>query len=86
MNKTQYTVLALAATAVFVGIYSFFSKNATLDHLYARYPDLDHEVAKKAYKKMMRDALSGKLNCDNWSEERFDQQFVQEYNAMKNHK
>lgn len=43
--------------------------------LYARFPEFDHKVIRKAYKKLMSDAMRGKIDVDDWSDERFDQHF-----------
>jgi hypothetical protein len=83
MNNTQKTVTVLAVAVVAVAGYSTLSKNATLDHLNERYPNLDQKVAKRAYRQILRDALSGKMDFSNWSTEQFDDLFFTKYTDMK---
>jgi hypothetical protein len=82
MNNTQKTTAVVAVASALVAGYVTLSKNATLDHLNERFPDLDPKIAKRTYKKIMRDALRGKMNFDNWSEAQFDALFLQEYRKI----
>lgn len=43
--------------------------------LYTRFPDFDRKIVRKTYKKLMNDALAGKIDVIDWSDEKFDQHF-----------
>lgn len=77
MNNTL-KIAAVAAVPVALVAYTALSKNATMQHLFAQYPDLDHKVAKKAYSRVMSMALRGKLDVTNYNTAQFDELFLQE--------
>ena len=78
MNNTKIKIAVAAAFVAMVAVYPALSKNATLTMLFERYPTINPTVAKKAYKNIMSQALRGKLDCSNWSEEQFNTAFLQE--------
>jgi hypothetical protein len=82
--NTTIKIAVAAATIAAVVVYPKLSKNATLTKLTERYPEIDPKIAKAAYKSMMSDAISGKLDCSNWSEERFNQLFLMRVAALQN--
>jgi hypothetical protein len=83
MNNTQKTVTVLAVAAVAVASYTKLSKNTTLDHLNERFDNLDQKAAKRAYRQIMKEALTGKVDFSNWSTEQFDDLFFIKYNMIK---
>jgi hypothetical protein len=83
MNNTQKIAVVMTVTSLAVVGYLSISKDVTLNRLYERYPDLDKKIAKRAYRKMLGDAITGKLNTNNWSEEQFNDKFLNEYALMQ---
>lgn len=82
----MHNALKIAAIAAPLAVvaYAALSKNATMEHLYNQYPDIDHKVAKKAYGRVMSMALRGKLDIANYSTEQMDQLFLQEVAKITN--
>ena len=77
MNNNQKIIIAVGAAAILlVAGYFTISKNVTLDMLSERYPEIDRKIAKSVYRGMMSDAMRGKIDVSNWSEEQFNDLFL----------
>jgi hypothetical protein len=78
MNNTMKLTAVAATAAVALVAYTQISKSVTLTMLEERYPTIDPKIAKVAYRRVMRMAMSGKIDMSNWSEEQFNALFLQE--------
>lgn len=80
--NTNLKIAIVAAVPVAVAAYAALSKNATMEHLYEQYPNVDRKAAKKAYSRVMSMALRGKIDMSNYSTEQFDQLFLQQLDLI----
>ena len=83
MNKNTAKVVAWTAVvtaSIFVIAQTKLRYNKML---YERFPEFDHKVIRKAYKKLMLEAVSGKVDVESWSDDEFDQHFRREVYLMQ---
>lgn len=73
MHKAKIALAVTAVSAAALTVYLKGSQGATLDAFLEKYPDADPVLAKKHYKVMFREALTGQFG-DNMSSEDLDRE------------
>lgn len=84
----KITIAALTATTLGAGVVFYFegSMEATLNHWMLKYPDADRKIAKKVYRRMLFNVMTGTLgvDIDNYTEEQMDELLRARYNIEVN--
>ena len=74
MNKPAIITAALTVTAAAVAVA--LPMNVCYNQLYVRFPNFDRKIIRKAYNKMMLDAIMQKVHCANLDDWQMDVMFL----------